>query len=73
MDSKEKIKRWNVKFLKLGYIGSAYPVTGCKPDKKFRLKSYNEKKILETVKLNLECLRITLQFNQRQKILFYRM
>jgi UV DNA damage endonuclease len=58
--------------MKMGYIGNAYPVTGCKPDKNFRLKSYNKEKILTTVKSNLECLRTTLQFNQEHKLFFYR-
>ncbi|MFX0170909.1 MAG: UV DNA damage repair endonuclease UvsE [Candidatus Hodarchaeota archaeon] len=56
----------------MGYVGNAYSSTGCKPDLNFRLISYDKDKLFSTVKSNLECIRKTLQFNEKHKLLFYR-
>jgi UV DNA damage endonuclease len=56
----------------LGYVGNAFSSTGCKPDKSFRLTSYNKEKLFSTVKSNLECILKTLEFNQRNELLYYR-
>ncbi|UCG00319.1 MAG: UV DNA damage repair endonuclease UvsE [Candidatus Heimdallarchaeota archaeon] len=58
--------------MKLGYVGNAFSSTGCKPDKNIRLSSYNREKLLSTVKSNLTCIKKTLQFNQENHLLFYR-
>lgn len=58
--------------MKLGYIGNAFSSTRCKPDKRFRLTSYSREKLYSTIKSNLECIRKTLRFNQKNKLLFYR-
>ena len=45
---------------------------GCKSDRTFRLKSYSEQRLKETVDNNLDCLFRILQFNARFHILFFR-
>ncbi len=44
----------------------------CKAGKTFRLKSYSEERLIETVANNLSCLRSILEFNVREGILFFR-
>jgi len=44
----------------------------CKSDITFRLKSYSEKRLKETVKNNLSCLLRILEFNLKHNILFFR-
>lgn len=45
---------------------------GCKADSTFRLKSYSEDRLKQTVSLNLECLEKILLFNYSKGILFFR-
>ena len=45
---------------------------GCRGDRTFRLKSYSEERLVETVGNNLSCLRQMLQFNAEHRILFFR-
>lgn len=45
---------------------------GCKGDKKFRLKSYSTKRLIETINNNLRCLQKILEFNTNHGILFFR-
>ncbi len=58
--------------MKIGFVGSANTTIGCRPDKTFRLTSYSEKRVLETVKSNLECLKDTITFCIQNNLLFYR-
>ena len=45
---------------------------GCKSDRTFRLRSYSEWRLKETVENNLDCLLKVLRFNEEHKILFFR-
>jgi len=45
---------------------------GCKSNRTFRLKSYSEERLIETVENNLGCLVEILRFNVRRNILFFR-
>jgi UV DNA damage endonuclease len=44
----------------------------CSGTKTFRLKSYSEQRLIETVENNLECLLKILEFNAKHKIAFFR-
>ncbi|MFW9821113.1 MAG: UV DNA damage repair endonuclease UvsE [Candidatus Thorarchaeota archaeon] len=45
----------------------------CSSSKTFRLKNYSEKRLIETIGNNLECLEKILKFNYEHKILFFRL
>jgi UV DNA damage endonuclease len=45
---------------------------GCQGDRTFRLKSYSEERLGQTVANNLACLREMLRFNVKHNILFFR-
>ncbi|MHA2357607.1 MAG: UV DNA damage repair endonuclease UvsE [Candidatus Heimdallarchaeaceae archaeon] len=45
---------------------------GCRSDGRFRISSYSDKTLSNTVSNNLECLKKILQFNINHKILFFR-
>lgn len=45
---------------------------GCTSGRTFRLKSYSEERLIETVENNLECLLSILKFNKENNILFFR-
>jgi UV DNA damage endonuclease len=57
--------------MKLGYPCKNWSI-GCTGDKTFRLKSYSEKRMIETVSNNLDCLQTMLQFNVNHHLLFFR-
>jgi len=44
----------------------------CRSSRTFRLKNYSEKKLKETIKNNLNCLKRILEFNYQNKLLFFR-
>lgn len=57
--------------MKIGYPCINRSIS-CQSNKTFRLKSYSEKRLIETVDNNLTCLLRILEFNVRKKLLFFR-
>lgn len=45
---------------------------GCKSDRTFRLRNYSEKRLIETVENNLDCLDSIFRFNLENELLFFR-
>jgi UV DNA damage endonuclease len=46
---------------------------GCKGNKTFRLKSYSEEKLIQTVENNLTCIEKMIQYNIEKTLLFFRL
>ena len=57
--------------MKLGYPCINWTI-GCKGDRTFRLKSYSDDRLIETVQNNLDCLHQMLRFNVEKNLLFFR-
>ena len=57
--------------MKIGYPCINQTI-GCKGDQTFRLKSYSERRLIDTVTRNLDCLVNILKFNVEHHILFFR-
>lgn len=57
--------------MKLGYPCKNWTI-GCTGDRTFRLKSYSEKRMIETISNNLDCLIQMLKFNVEHHLLFFR-
>ena len=57
--------------MRIGYPCINWTI-GCKGDRTFRLKSYSDKRLIDTVENNLACLSEMLKFNVKNKILFFR-
>ncbi len=57
--------------MRIGYPCINWTI-GCKADKTFRLRSYSEQRLIETVSNNLNCLSKILYFNVNHNLLFFR-
>lgn len=57
--------------MKIGYPCLNLTI-GCKADRTFRLKSFSEPRLIETVTGNLDCLQQILRWNVERNILFFR-
>ncbi len=57
--------------MKLGYVSTPQAI-GCKANRRFRLASYSEARLVETVASNLACLGDILRFNVAHGLLFFR-
>ena len=57
--------------MKIGYPCINWTI-GCKGNKTFRLKSYSEKRLIQTIENNLKCLEKMFEFNIEKNILFFR-
>lgn len=68
---KENVRKERMIEMRIGYPCINWSI-GCKGDKTFRLRSFSDKRLIETVKNNLTCLFEMLKFNTKHKILFFR-
>jgi UV DNA damage endonuclease len=57
--------------MKIGYPCINWTI-GCKGDRTFRLKSYSERRLIDTARNNLDCLLQMLRFNVDHDMLFFR-
>ncbi len=57
--------------MKLGYPCINTSI-GCTANRTFRLKSYSEERLIDTIDMNLECLGKTLDYNTKNNLLFFR-
>ena len=57
--------------MKIGYPCINWTI-GCTSGRTFRLKSYSESRLKETIKINLDCLQKILQFNTEHDLFFFR-
>jgi UV DNA damage endonuclease len=57
--------------MKIGYPCINWTI-GCTCGRTFRLKSYSENRLKETIKINLDCLQKILQFNSEHDLFFFR-
>jgi len=57
--------------MRIGYPCINWTI-GCKGDRTFRLRSYSNKRLIDTVGNNITCLSEMLKFNVKHKILFFR-
>ncbi|HUV02937.1 MAG TPA: hypothetical protein VMW67_05800 [Desulfobacteria bacterium] len=57
--------------MRIGYPCINWTIS-CKGDRTFRLKSYSEERLIETVENNLNCLQEILAFNIDHTLLFFR-
>jgi UV DNA damage endonuclease len=57
--------------MKIGYPCINWTI-GCKGDRTFRLRSYSDERLIETVENNLQCLTTMLTFNVNHTLLFFR-
>ncbi|MCU0612006.1 MAG: UV DNA damage repair endonuclease UvsE [Candidatus Eisenbacteria bacterium] len=57
--------------MRIGYPCINWSV-GCKGDRTFRLKSYSEERLIDTVRSNLACLCSMLRYNAAHDMLFFR-
>jgi UV DNA damage endonuclease len=57
--------------MKIGYPCINLTI-GCKADRTFRLKSYSERRLIETVSNNLDCLETIFKWNVEAGVIFFR-
>jgi UV DNA damage endonuclease len=57
--------------MKIGYPCINYSLK-CAPNKTLRLKNFNEKRVIEIINNNLNCLLEILNFNKNHEIFFFR-
>ena len=71
MSVRKRHETTGVSRLRIGYACINTSI-GCTSSSTFRLKSYTEERLIESIQKNLDCLEVILEYNLQNNVLFFR-